>query len=181
MVDSYVGEIRLFGGKFAPFDWAVCDGRLIRISENQALYSLLGTTWGGDGRDTFALPDLRGRLPVCQGQGPGLSRHTLGEKGGSEYVTLTIAQIPAHDHTLTGTTRDATTQTPGPSRIHAKVAGATGGLAAAAYVVNKTTTERTLNAQAIALRGNGNAHNNQMPALALTYIISLRGIYPTQN
>ncbi len=182
MADAYIGEIRLFGGGFAPRGWALCNGQTLSISQYQPLYSLLGTTWGGDGRQTFAVPDLRGRVPVSMGQGVKLTPRSLGQYGGSETVQLALTQIPVHGHALTGTTRDATTQTPGSTLIHATVAGTpTGGPAATGYVVNAAATKRTLNAASLAQSGSGGAHNNQMPTLTLTYIICLLGLYPIHN
>src|SRR5262245_24456486 len=111
MSDPYVGDIRIFGGNFAPLGWAFCDGRLLPISENEVLFQLIGTTYGGDGQETFALPDLQGRIPIHMGQGPGLSNFVLGEQGGVESVTLNTNQIPVHSHQL-GAADGATGATP---------------------------------------------------------------------
>src|SRR5512135_3630836 len=112
MSSPYIGEIRLFGGNFAPVGWAFCDGALVPISENDALFNLIGTTYGGDGQLTFALPDLRGRLPMHMGTGPGLSPRTIGEQGGVETVTLTANQIPAHSHVPLSVSGDGNQSTP---------------------------------------------------------------------
>ena len=113
MQEPYLGDVRMFGGNFAPRTWAFCDGRLLSISQNSALYSLLGTTYGGDGITTFALPDLRGRVPVGQGQAPGLSNYVMGQRAGTEQVTLLMSNLPSHNHGLFATQQDANTSTVG--------------------------------------------------------------------
>jgi microcystin-dependent protein len=112
MSEPYVGEIRMFAGNFAPRGWAFCDGQLLAVAQNDALFSLLGTIYGGDGRTTFGLPDLRGRVPIHAGSGPGLSPRRLGEKGGQEDVTLSLNELPQHDHMLIGSNTDASTDEP---------------------------------------------------------------------
>ncbi len=171
MANPYIGEIRLFGGNFAPNGWAFCQGQLVAISENVTLFSLIGTTYGGDGQTTFALPDLRGRVPVHQGQGPGLSPRMMGELGGSETVTLSAAQMPPHTHTLMASSATANAAT-GPS----------GGLLAATAINVYGTSPPTqpMAAAAITPTGGGQAHDNMAPYLAVNYIISLFGIYPQQ-
>jgi len=172
MSNPYIGEIRLFAGNFAPAGWAFCQGQLMSIAENDALFSLIGTTYGGDGQQTFGLPDLRGRVPVHQGSGPGLSTRTIGELAGTETVTLTSANLPVHSHALLATSAPASA-----------AAGPAGGVLASASVkvYGSGAPGTPLAAAAIAASGGGLPHQNMAPFLALNYIISLFGIYPQQN
>ncbi|MGY4396801.1 microcystin-dependent protein [Sphingomonas sp. UYAg733] len=180
MSQPFVGEIRMFGGNFAPAGWAHCDGSLQPISENETLFQLIGTTYGGDGQETFALPDLRGRLPIHQGAGSGLSNYVIGESAGTESVTLTLNQIPAHSHTLAASTTPATL----PSPTNA-VPGTVNPTASSysMYVVPGTSTlvQAPMAATSISPQGGSQPHENRMPALAVTYIISLFGVFPSQN
>jgi len=172
MSNPYVGEIRLFGANFAPAGWMFCDGSVLPISENETLFQLIGTTYGGDGQSTFALPDLRGRVPVHQGTGPGTSTRLLAETGGSETVTLTAAQMPAHRHQLNASTAAAVAS-----------AGPTGVLAASAvaqfYGPGVPSTDMAANA--ITQQGGNQPHQNMAPYLAVSFIISLYGIFPSQG
>jgi microcystin-dependent protein len=170
--DPWIGEIALVPYTFPPKGWAFCNGQILAISQNQALFSLLGTTFGGDGITTFALPDLRGRVPVHQGQGPGLSNHTLGEIGGAEAVALTTAQLPAHNHPAAGSSANGTSDSP-VGGVPARSAAGTPGYAA--------TPDSSLAAGAIGNTGGGQSHNNLPPYLTMSYIIALVGIYPSQN
>lgn len=172
MAQPYIGEIRLFAGNFAPAGWEFCDGRLLPIGENEALFTLIGTTYGGDGESTFALPDLRGRLPIHLGQGPGLSNRSLGETVGVETVTLGVNQLPAHGHSLFASSNTANATDP---------AGRVTANAAAVSIYGAGAPNQPLNAQAITQTGGGQAHDNLMPSLCLSFIISLYGIYPTQS
>ena len=172
MSTPFVGEVRLFAGNFAPAGWAFCDGSLYPISENETLFALIGTTYGGDGQVTFAMPDLRGRVPVHQGTGPGLSTRTIGERGGTETVTLTVAQMPAHTHALRASSAAATGSAPGGA-----VLAATG--AVNSYGSGTPTTPMA--AGALAAQGGGQPHENMAPFLTVSYIISLYGIFPQQN
>jgi microcystin-dependent protein len=171
MSNPYIGEIRLFGGNFAPQGWAFCNGSLVPISEFEALFNLIGTTYGGDGQTTFALPDLRGRVPVHQGTGPGgLSNRVIGEMGGVESVTLNSNQLPAHGHTLNATTTPATS------------AATVGGLTAASATTlfyGSAPGGGDMAPQALLATGGGQPHNNIAPSLGLSYIISLFGIFPS--
>ncbi|MFQ5572069.1 MAG: phage tail protein [Rhodothermales bacterium] len=174
MAEPFLGEIIMFGGNFAPRGWASCDGQLEFISQNSALFSLLGTTFGGDGRTTFALPDLQGRVPVHAGgsAGPGLQEVRLGEKGGTENVTLTTQQIPSHTHAAMGTSDTAGTRDP------------TGALLAEA--ANPTYTADTsslvnMDSQAVGNAGGGQQHTNVMPFLVIHFIIATLGTYPSRN
>ena len=174
--DPFLGEIRMFAGNFAPRGWALCDGQLLQISQNSALFSLLGTTYGGDGRTTFALPDLRGRVPVHAGTGPGLSPKTLGQKGGSETVVLTVNEMPVHTHTavLIADTTIAITDRP-EGALLARNAAAT-----PVYGENATTTMNTA-AVRVNNAGGSQAHPNMQPFITVNYIIALQGIFPSRN
>jgi len=171
MAEPFLGEIRLFPYNFAPRGWAFCNGQLLSISQNIALFSLLGTTYGGNGQTTFGLPDLRGRFAMSSGQGPGLSVRDLGEIDGTETVALTAAQMPAHTHALNGSTATATTTVP-TGNLHAAPARPQ-------YVAPGTTTP--LAAQSVGSAGSSQAHENMPPYLVLNYCISLEGIYPSRS
>jgi microcystin-dependent protein len=168
MSNPYVGEIRLFAGNFAPAGWMFCQGQLLPIAENEVLFVLIGTTYSGDGQNTFALPDLRGRVPVHQGQGPGLSPRTLGAVHGTETVTLTPQQIPLHTHALHASSAAASGTAPGDALLAATPVAsydsAAGSVAMAAIAVGSA--------------GGNQPHENMAPTLAVNYIISLFGIYP---
>jgi microcystin-dependent protein len=167
MAIPYIGEIRMFGGTFAPFDWAFCNGQVLQISDYPPLFNLIGTTYGGDGQTTFALPNLQGRLPLHQG-----SPYTIGQTAGSETITLTANQIPSHDHPFNAVGNAASTASP------------SGTLPAATssdniYLDAAPSTAMAQNS--INSAGNGQAHDNMMPYLAVSFIIALNGIYPSQN
>jgi microcystin-dependent protein len=172
MSDPYLGEIRMFGGDYAPRGWSLCDGSQLSIAENEALYTLLGTTYGGDGVNTFGLPDLRGRLPIGTGTGPGLSTRPLGQQAGVENVTLTTAQTPAHTHAFAagGASSSASPQGLVPS-------AATGFSFYAAAPSDATW----LNPGTVQTVGGGQPHDNVMPSLAVGFIIALEGIFPSQG
>ena len=172
MSEPFVGEIRMFAGNFAPQGWAFCDGQLLAVSQNDALFSLLGTIYGGDGRTTFALPDLRGRVPVHAGQGPGLSERRLGSKGGTESVTLTTNQLPSHTHPVKGATDTATAATPA-NNVPAQ------STAISLYAPVAPTVD--MNAGAVQAVGGSQAHNNLMPTLCINFIIALYGVYPSRQ
>ncbi|MBZ2187477.1 tail fiber protein [Alcanivorax sp. JB21] len=170
MGDRYLGEIRMFGGNFAPAGWAFCDGALLPISENDALFALIGTTYGGDGQMTFAVPDLRGRLPLHQGTGGGQT-FVMGQSGGTEMETLTLQQIPAHSHVPVASSAEASSTNPA-------------GHVWAATASNAYATAGSPSAMAPNLSdgvGGGQPHENRMPYLAVSFIISLYGIFPTQT
>ena len=168
-MDPFIAEIIMFGGNFAPRGWAFCDGQLLPISSNSALFSILGTTYGGDGRTTFALPDLRGRVSMHPGNGPGLSSRRLGEKGGTEHNTLTTAQLPAHNHALAAK-EEANAADPSGSFIAGTGSNAFG-----------TTAGVTMNAAAIGNTGGGQSVNNIQPYECVNYIIALVGVFPSRN
>lgn len=170
-MDQYVGEIRMFAGNFAPEGWAFCNGQQLSISQNEALYSLLGTTYGGDGTTTFALPNLMGRLPIGQGAGPGLTPRTLAEVGGSESVTVTVAQMPAHVHQAGGQSGEGDQGSP---------ANEIWATSAALTRYSGSAPDVAMNAGAIGPTGGNQPHENRMPALTTSFIIALEGIYPTK-
>ena len=178
MSQPFIGAITIFAGNFAPVNWAFCQGQLMDISQNTALFSLIGTTYGGDGVTTFALPDLRGRIPVHQGQGPGLSPYTIGETVGSSSVVLTQNQIPAHSHQLYVSTAAATTNNPSGNVLAKPVQpGSTATVSAFAPAGALVT----MTPNAIAPSTGGQPHENMPPYIALNFIIALFGIYPSQN
>ena len=176
MSTPYIGEIRLFGFSRMPIGWQTCDGSLLNIAENEALYVLLGTTYGGDGVNTFAVPDLRGRVPIHQGQGPGLSPYVIGQKAGTENVTLTGPQLPGHSHTMLATTAAATSRTPGTTLLPGAISGDT---LYASDVAGATPIGMAPVSTDIA--GGNQPHDNTMPTLTVQYCISLFGIFPTQS
>jgi microcystin-dependent protein len=165
--EPILGSIMLFAGNFAPRGWALCEGQILPISQNTALFSILGTTYGGDGTSNFALPDLRGRAPVGWGQGPGLSDYVIGETGGAEDVTLLETEIPAHTHNQPATAGAETTNRPN-AAIPAE-----GGVYAA--------TSDGSQFAATTSAGGGQPHENRTPYLAMTYVIALEGIFPSRN
>jgi microcystin-dependent protein len=167
-VDVYLGEIRLVAFNFAPHGWAVCDGHLLPINQNQALFALLGTTYGGDGQTTFALPDLRGRVALGAGQPPSGLNYALGATGGEEGVKLTVGQLPSHGHTARANSGAATTKDP-TGAVPAK-----GGAYAA-------TQNAQMNAAMLSKTGGGQSHENRQPFLSLNYVIALQGVFPSQN
>ncbi|PHV09083.1 phage tail protein [Janthinobacterium sp. BJB412] len=172
MAQPYIGEIRMFAGNFAPLDWKFCNGELLNIAEYDTLYNLIGTTYGGDGQVTFALPDLRGRLPVATGAPPGGNSFALGQAGGVEEVALSAAQIPAHTHLLAASSDRAT-----------PAAGAATGLLAntgGSLLYAHPTSPGPMRSNAISQAGGGMPHSNIAPFLCLSFIIAVSGIYPPQ-
>lgn len=177
MSDPYLGEIRPFAGTYAPRNWRLCDGSIISIADNQALFTLLGTTFGGDGQTTFGLPDLRGRLPVGVGQGRGLTNRFLGQMGGSESVTLTQAQIPGHTHAVV-VSGDAA-ESPQPAN-QVPAAPVNGGVFYLPPNIG-SQVDAPLAGDCLTAAGNSQPHENRMPGTAITYIISAAGIFPQRN
>ncbi|HWF35638.1 MAG TPA: tail fiber protein [Solirubrobacteraceae bacterium] len=177
MSDQFLAEIRIFPYNFAPLGWAACNGQLIPISQNTALFSLLGTTYGGDGRSTFALPNLQGSIPMHFDQGPGLSLHYEGESGGASTVTLTSATLPAHTHVLQGFAsrfHETPTSTPANSAV-------TASESVNVYDPAVPSAPATMAGDAVAVVGGGQPHNNLMPYLPLTICIALQGIFPQRS
>ena len=175
MASPFLAEITLFAGNFAPRGWAFCNGGFIAISQNTALFSLLGTTYGGNGITTFGLPDLQGRLPMHFGQGPGLSSHVLGEKGGAEAITLTTSQMPAHTHAVNIGTGGAADNANPVGRYPATPASGSPytGVGGAQMAPGTGTS--------LASSGGGLPHNNLMPSLCVTFIIATQGVFPARN
>ncbi|WP_205516957.1 tail fiber protein [Paenibacillus sp. SYP-B3998] len=174
-MDPFVGEIRLFGLNFEPKGWAFCNGQLLPISQNSALFSLLGATYGGDGKSTFALPDLQGMVPMHAGQGPGLSEYALGKIGGSESVTLLADHIPTHSHALQYGTSGGTQESP-VGQILKDTGGRRGGLA-----YTSLTNMVPMGGNAIMQAGGGQPHNNMQPYLTLNFCIALEGVFPPRS
>lgn len=174
MGEPFIGEIRMFGGNFAPAGWAFCNGALMAISENNALFTLIGTTYGGDGQQTFALPDLQGRIPVHAGTGSDGITYTLGEKGGVESVTLTTNQLPIHTHVPVATSNAGTLSNP----ANATWSGA--GTGEQIYSTPPNPPASTMNAQGILPAGGSQPHENMAPYLCISFILSLFGVFPNQ-
>ncbi len=173
MADPFVAEIRIFPFNFAPRGWAWCDGQLLPLSQNTALFSLLGTTYGGNGKSNFALPDLQGRAAMHPGQGPGLSLHDLGETGGQDTVTLLESEIPAHAHALRAVNEIGEDRTPGPSESLAQSTGGT--LYAAPGALTAMAPE------ALPPAGGDQPHNNLQPYLTFYFAIALQGVFPPRG
>ena len=174
MADPFVAEIRIFPFNFAPRGWAFCDGQLLPLSQNTALFSLLGTTYGGDGRSNFALPDVQGNAPMHPGQGPGLSLHDLGETSGAQTSTLLDSEMPAHSHGLLASGQPGEDPTPGPSEALARSVGANLYQTNSANLVQLAPT-------ALTLAGGDQPHNNMQPYLTLNFCIALQGVYPPRT
>ena len=174
MSEPFTAEIRIFAGNFAPRGWAFCNGQLLPIAQNTALFSLIGTTYGGDGRTTTALPNLQGRAPMHPGRGPGLTSRRLGQKGGVETVTLTEAQMPDHNHTLMGANVPFGVQQPTSDRVldRANVN---------AYQQDTTNNLIEMADQSLDSTGGGQPHDNMQPFLAMSFIIALVGLYPSRS
>src|SRR5215212_3360912 len=169
MGTPYLGEIKIMSFNFPPLGWALCNGQLLPINQNQALFALLGTTYGGNGQTTFALPDLRGRVPISSGQGPGLESYNLGQTGGTEHVAITPAQMPAHNH---------------PLNIHSGKSLQTspiGNLLANGSIYTNEAANGVAAASAVANAGSGQAHENRQPYLTLNWIIALQGVFSSQS
>jgi microcystin-dependent protein len=173
MADQFVAEIRLFGFNFAPTGWAQCNGQIMQLSQNTALFSLLGTTYGGDGRSTFALPDLQGAVPIAPGQGPGLPLYDLGQTGGSATVMLLQSEIPNHTHTASASTV--------PLGTVAQPSSAVGYSRPASGNAYGTGAQTTMAPTALTPAGNSVPHNNLQPYLVLNYCIALQGIFPPRG
>ena len=172
MSSPYVGEIRIFAGSFAPAGWAMCQGQLLPISQNETLFNLIGTTYGGDGQSTFALPNLSGRAPIHSGTGLGLSTYQIGESGGVESVTLTTQQIPSHNHAVIAST-DLADQPQAGNHLYAQ--------STQILMYTQDTASKFFYSGELQPAGGSQPHENMQPFLVITYIISLFGIFPSQN
>lgn len=177
MSNPYLSEIRILAFNYAPKGWALCNGQTLAISQNQALFSLLGTNYGGNGVSTFQLPNLQGRLPVHFGTGPGLSTYNLGQATGTETVTILSNTMPSHTHTLNVTAASATTGTIGTGVLPAKPTVANAEL----YATPAAPSGGTLYPAAVTTSNGGAPHENRMPSLALIFAIALQGIFPSRN
>jgi microcystin-dependent protein len=166
MSEPFLAEVRIMGFNFAPRGWATCDGQILPINQNQALYSLLGTTYGGDGRTSFALPDLRGRVPIHEGSG-----YLLGSRGGEEGHTLVMNEMPSHDHKLQGSSDDAISSSPNDNVLSQ----------ATIPIYNNPENLTSLHSSAVATVGNGVPHENMMPFTVLNFVIALQGLFPSRN
>jgi microcystin-dependent protein len=171
MAQPYIGEIRLFGGNFAPVGWSFCNGVLIAISQNAALFNLIGTTYGGDGVNSFALPNLQSRVPIHMGQGQGLQNYVIGQSGGVEQVALTAAQVAVHSHGGVGSTGQAT----------ANPQNATWGNSGLVTKTFANPSNNTMNATGCGPAGNNLPHDNLIPFLVVSFIIALFGVFPSQS
>lgn len=170
-MDPFLGEIRMFGGNYAPRGWALCNGQLLPIAQNTALFSLLGTTYGGNGQTTFALPDLRSRVPMHAGQGAGLSSYNLGEAAGSESVTLLTSEMPMHTHALACAASPALTSTPDPA----------GKFIANTEPTNSYAETADSMSGPLTAAGGNQPHENRQPFLCINFIIALEGLFPSRN
>jgi microcystin-dependent protein len=180
MSEPYIGEIIMFAGNFAPRGWALCNGQLLSIAQNSALFSILGTTYGGDGHTTFALPDLRGRVPMQPGAGPGLTPHSLGESSGSETVTLLSPQMPAHTHAIAAG-GNATSSLPA-SNLFGATTGQTGeGQPVEVFGYAAGTPTTMMSPQALSTAGGSQPHANMQPYLCVNFIIATEGIFPPRD
>ena len=176
MANPFVAEIRIFAGNFAPTGWALCNGQLMSISQNTALFSLLGTTYGGDGKTTFALPNLQGSVPVQAGQGPGLSLYDLGEQIGTQTVTLLDSEMPAHAHTIMADPLVTNAKQTSPlNNVPGNLTGKTD------YTSTAPAGGNNMSFAMASIAGGSLPHNNMMPYLALTYIIALQGVFPARG
>jgi microcystin-dependent protein len=173
-MDPFVAEIRIFPFNFAPKGWAFCDGQILPLSQNTALFSLLGTTYGGDGKSNFALPNMQGNVPMHPGQGPGLSLHDLGETGGSDTVSLLESEIPSHSHALRCASDDADLKAPTSSRVFAR--------SNPGFMYQSSTAGiQSMSDNALAPAGGDQPHNNLQPYLTLNFCIALQGVYPPRT
>ena len=170
MSEPFIAEVRIFAGNFAPRGWAFCNGQLLPISQNTALFSLIGTTYGGDGRTTTALPNLEGRAPMHPGRGPGLTSRRLGQRGGVETVTLSEAQMPNHNHSLSGSGEDGNSQNPGGNHF-----------GAGTFMYRTPSNLQPGAEQTLPQTGGSQAHNNMQPFLTMNFIIALVGLYPSRS
>jgi microcystin-dependent protein len=173
MSDPFLGQLKMFAGTFAPLGWLPCDGRLLPIQQYDALFNLLGTTYGGDGQTTFGIPDLRGRVPIAPGRGSDNTVYQAGSTGGTEGVTLTVNNLPAHTHTFAASTAAGTVSTPGGNFL--------AQTPTEVFIYKKANPSSTLNAGMVGTSPGGQPHENRQPYIAVNYIIATEGIYPPQS
>jgi microcystin-dependent protein len=178
MTSPYIGEVRMFGGNFAPVNWALCNGQQLAISQYDALYALIGTTYGGDGQTTFNLPNLQGRLAIGTGQGTGLSNYVIGQLGGEEQVTLTSQTMASHFHTLQASQNPANSNLPGGNLTGL---GATSPSVGKIYNTGSPPQKGNMNVQTVSYVGGSQPHDNLMPSLCVSFIIALYGLFPSQS
>lgn len=174
MSDPFIAEIKIFAGNFAPRGWAFCDGQLLPIAQNTALFSLIGTIYGGDGRTTTALPNLQGRAPMHPGRGPGLTPRAIGQRGGTEQETLSVDQMPSHNHSIGASTSPASSFAPTSNSVLSRSVGA------AAYDQNDDASNQ-MAPEVVGNTGGAGAHNNMQPFITLNYIIALVGTFPSRS
>jgi len=179
MSEPFIAEVRMWGCNYAPRSWAFCDGQELAISSNTALFSIIGTTYGGDGRTTMALPNLTDKSPMQQGRGPGLSDRRLGQKGGTEEVTLTEAQIPSHDHVVRGVSEGGSSATPTNELYMGQDLSSRSENTS--YLSDEAITNTSLASEAIGVAGSSQAHENRQPFLGVNFCIALQGIYPSRS
>lgn len=181
-MDEYLAMVKMFAGNFAPKYYMFCSGQVLSISQNTALFSLLGTTYGGDGQTTFCLPDLRGRAPIGPGQGPGLGNYNLGQKGGTESVTLIANQMPAHAHVFSASTNAGTGNTPGGSSLLGAPPGiGTGPTAQPVNIYTGDSGGTAMSPTSIAPAGGSQPHENMQPYSAINFVITVAGIFPSRD
>jgi len=181
MSQPFVGQMIRVGFNFPPAGWMRCQGQLVPIAQYETLFNLIGTTYGGDGQNTFGLPDLQGRVALSMGQGPGLSNYVLAQKAGTETVTLTTAQMPQHQHFVNVLTSTANGATPGPQVLLANEGPGPAGSLVYTYAPYDAANQTALNSRSIGLSGGNQPHENRQPVLAITWCISMFGIYPSPN
>jgi len=185
MSDPFIGQLTMFAGNFAPKDWAFCDGQLLAIAQHQALFSLLGVNYGGDGRTTFALPDLRGRIPIDHGTGPGLSNRPIGLRRGAEKVAVSELELPSHQHKLMGSTESASSNNPAGNVVaQSDIRYLKEHSTAQTVTLSDAAMDKAIftpSNQAPASQSVAQKHNNLQPSLCLNYIIALTGIYPSRQ
>ena len=181
MSNPFVAEIRIFPFNFPPKGWAFCNGQILPLSQNTALFSLLGTTYGGDGKSNFALPNLQGNAPMHPGQGPGLSLHDLGETGGSQMITLLQSEMASHSHVPMASTTVGTQPAPGPGNVWAAAPAGGHGHPADLQIYSTSNPNATMNIGAVMPAGGSQPHNNMQPYLTLNFCIALQGVYPPRT
>ena len=179
MSEPFIGQIIMFAGNFQIRGYAFCNGQLLSIAQNTALFSILGTTYGGNGQTTFGLPDLRGRVPIHFGQGPGLSPYSLGQQAGTENVTLTSNQMPQHNHLINASEGSGSAQAPAAGFLAGGIVPSQGNAAVSNY--RNSSDGTTLNAQSISIAGGSQPHPNIQPYLCINFLIALEGIFPSRN